>query len=32
MHHAEVNHDYANDLQTKSSKKEINDDLKKEVA
>ena len=32
MHHAEVNHDYANDLQSKSSKKEINDDLKKEVA
>ena len=32
MHHAEVNHDYANDLQIKSSKKEINDDLKKEVA
>ena len=32
MHHAEVNHDYANDLQTKSSKKEMNDDLKKEVA
>ena len=32
MHHAEVNHDYANGLQSKSSKKEINDDLKKEVA
>ena len=32
MHHAEVNHDYANDLQIKSSNKEINDDLKKEVA
>ena len=32
MHHAEVNHDYANDVQSKSSKKEINDDLKKEVA
>ena len=32
MHHAEVNHDYANDLQSKSSKKEMNDDLKKEVA
>ena len=32
MHHAEVNHDYANDLESKSSKKEINDDLKKEVA
>ena len=32
MHHAEVNHDYANDVQSKSSKKEMNDDLKKEVA
>tara|TARA_B100000214_G_C23815002_1_gene556850 strand:- start:95 stop:736 length:642 start_codon:yes stop_codon:yes gene_type:complete len=32
MHHAEVNHDYANDLQSKSSNKEINEDLKKEVA
>ena len=32
MHHAEVNHDYANDLQIKSSNKEMNDDLKKEVA
>ena len=32
MHHAEVNHDYANDLQSKLSNKEINEDLKKEVA
>ena len=32
MHHAEVNHDYANDLQSKSSNKEMNEDLKKEVA
>ena len=32
MHHAEVNHDYANDVQSKSSKKVMNDDLKKEVA
>ncbi len=32
MHHAEVNHDYANDVQSKSSKKEMNDDPKKEVA
>ena len=32
MHHAEVNHDYANDVQSKSSKKEMNDDPKKEEA
>ena len=32
MHHAEVNHDYANDLQSKLSNKEINEDLTKEVA
>ena len=32
MHHAEVNHDYANDLQSKSSNKEMKEDLKKEVA
>tara|TARA_B100000900_G_scaffold20521_1_gene15938 strand:+ start:164 stop:805 length:642 start_codon:yes stop_codon:yes gene_type:complete len=32
MHHAEVNHDYANNLQRKAPKETINQDLDKEVA
>ena len=32
MHHAEVNHDYADNLQSKAPKETINQDLDKEVA
>jgi len=32
MHHAEVNHDYADNLQRKATKETINQDLDKEVA
>ena len=32
MHHAEVNHDYADNLQSKAPKEIINQDLDKEVA
>ena len=32
MHHAEVNHDYADNLQRKAPKETINQDLDKEVA